>query len=53
MENEIIYVTLMVTHSGKKIPFEIAIAEALLKLNDGWELADEKYEFINNKLELK
>ena len=52
MENEIIYVTLMITHSGKKNEFRIEHAEALLKLNDGWELADEKYIFINNKLEL-
>jgi len=53
MENEIIYVTLKITETGKVNEFRIDHAEALLKLNDGWELADEKYEFINNKLELK
>ena len=53
MENEIIYVTLMITETGKKHEFRIEHAEALLKLNDGWELADEKYTFTNNKLELK
>ena len=51
MEEEIIYVTLKVTESGKTSPFRIDHANALLNLGDGkWELSDDAYEFNGTEL---